>query len=614
MAGVSVTTATFIATSTTTTTTVTIASSLSMQALVRNKTTAGQAIALEDGNSHPLRAGLHTSRYFEILKTRRQLPVSGSRQSFLDVYHQNQVVVLSGDTGSGKSTQIPQFVFFDEYASGKVIACTQPRRLAVTTVARRVATEMDVPLGQEVGYSIRFDNVTSDKTRLKYMTDGLLLREAMEDGNFSSYSCIIIDEAHERTISTDILMALLKKAVASRSDLKVIIMSATLDAGTFTNYFASSSTFRVHGGSHPVEIMYLSGATPDYFLLSLHFVKHIHENHEAGDILLFLTSVKEVEEACSMLRTAIEDMEVMSLYASLPPSEQDKVFCQSSMRKCVVTTNIAETSLTIDGVAYVIGVCKQSGYNPRASLKTLLTAPISKASARQRAGRAGRTRPGVCYRLYDEDTFDNVFLPPAPPGILENEITSEILMLKNMGYNAVGRFDFVTPPHPEVYLRGLEDLRALYRVLKEVVEIRKQLKGVVQTLFNEPLKASDFGAANYDINIRKALARSFFYHSALHCETRGDDVYTTVHDNHPAGIHPDSSLVGINHEWIIYDRFIYTGKQYMQIVTAIDPEWIVDLEHFQDDRLSRKRNGELRQPKVKASLDKARAARQQSTT
>lgn len=152
-------------------------------------------------------------------------------------------------------------------------------------------------------------------------------------------------------------MALLKKAVASRSDLKVVIMSATLDAGTFTNYFApSASTFRVHGRAHPVEIQYLSGATPDYFLLSLNLVKHIHESLEAGDILLFLPSVKEIEEACSMLRTGIAGMEVLPLYASLPPSDQDKVFCQSSMRKCVVTTNIAETSLTIDGIVYVIGM------------------------------------------------------------------------------------------------------------------------------------------------------------------------------------------------------------------------------------------------------------------
>lgn len=152
-----------------------------------------------------------------------------------------------------------------------------------------------------------------------------------------------------------------------------------------------------------------------------------------------------------------------------------------------------------------------------------------------------------------------------------------------------------------------------HRALKEAVEIRKQLKGLVQKLFNEPLRASDFGNENYDINIRKALARSFFYHSALHCEKRGDDIYTTVHGNHPAGIHPDSSLVGINHEWVIYDTFIHTGRQYIQIVTAIDPEWIVDLDHFQDDKLSRKRNGDLRQPNVKASLDKARATRQQAT-
>ncbi|KAF7543821.1 hypothetical protein G7Z17_g10425 [Cylindrodendrum hubeiense] len=695
-----------------------------IKSLQRNATTAAQAMALEDGKAHPLRAGPHSTKFFELLESRRRLPVSREHQNFLDVYHKAQVMVLSSDTGSGKTTQIPQFVLFDEFASGKVVACTQPRRLAAVTAARRVAAEMDVQLGEEVGYSVRFDDcTTSDQTKLKYMTDGRLLREAMNDGNFSAYSCIIIDEAHERTKSTDILMALLKLAVASRPDLKVIIMSATIDTETFTSYFSGASTFQVLGRAHPVTINYLSEATPDYFFAALHTVKHIHEKMADGDILVFLTAVGEIEQFCSKLRDGLNNLEVLPLYASLSPLEQDKVFSRSSLRKCVVSTNVAETSVTIDGIVYVVdpGVSKQSGYNPRADLDILLTGPISKASARQRAGRAGRTRPGVCFRLYTEDTFNNTFIPTSIPGIFQSEIMSEILLLKTMGYNAVGRFDFITPPHTEVYLRGLQDLVALgyiadngaitqkgrmavklpvhpawynaileshklgcsdemisiaalastqqsifwrpygpryaadiahrrfscgqsdhisqlsafhayghireemnvdqwcfdfflcRRTLEEVIQIRRQLKGIAETMLGGPLKVAPFDA-NYKVIIRKALARGFYYRSAIKCEDQGSDIYVTVHGNHPAGIHPGSGLVGVNHEWVVYDTFLYTGKQYIQNVTAVDPDWLIDLEYFQDDKLSRKRGaGELRQPNVKLSLDKARAKRGQSS-
>jgi pre-mRNA-splicing factor ATP-dependent RNA helicase DHX15/PRP43 len=282
-------------------------------------------------------------------------------------------MLVSSETGSGKTTQIPQFVFFDEYASGKMVACTQTRRIAATSVARRVASEMDVKLGEEVGYSVRFDNTTNDIiTRLKYMTDGLLLREAMEDGTFSKYasdlpnttrpvpykqqqSCVIVDEAHERTLATDILMALLKQAVSRRPDLKVVIMSATLEVDKFQDYFRSTSLLKVAGRPFPVQIQYLSGATPHYLLDAIRVVKHIQRTMPSGDILLFLLSVSEIEQTCSILRETEEGLEVLPLYVSLSPAEQDQVFGKSSSRKCVVATNIAETSLTIDGIVYVVG-------------------------------------------------------------------------------------------------------------------------------------------------------------------------------------------------------------------------------------------------------------------
>ncbi|KAH8886333.1 P-loop containing nucleoside triphosphate hydrolase protein [Thozetella sp. PMI_491] len=696
-----------------------------MQSLERNKSTAEQASKIEDGKTNPFSGRPHSAKYFEILETRRKLPVSGQRQSFLNVYHGAQVVVLSSDTGSGKTTQIPQFVLFDEWVSGKLVACTQPRRLAATSVARRVAAEMDVALGKEVGYKVRFEKAMCDKTRLVYMSDGLLLREAIEDSSFSKYSCVIVDEAHERTLATDMLMALLKIALSRRDDLKVVIMSATLDADKFRAYFGTGQTLKFEGRAYPVDILYLKEATPHYLHCAFHLVKHIHSSMPVGDILLFLPAAEEIERACVALRAVNEGLEVLPLYSALPQSRQDLVFAECSNRKCVVSTNIAEISLTIDGIVYVIdpGLVKSASYDPRVEAKSLVTATISRASAQQRAGRAGRTQPGTCFRLYTEASFQSSFLPSTPPGILETEITSEILLLKAMGHNAVGRFDFVDRPHPEVYLRGMEELYALgfidstgsitdsghnaarfpthpvwykalveahklgcsdemlslaaiantqnsmflrphdlryaadaardwfrdpesdhimqlnalhayvrtkaqgrmdmdkwclytflsRRVLEEVLQIRQQLRGLANRHLQGGLKVLDFGDKNYSATIRKALARSFFFRAAIRQANVTDDLYTTVHGNFPAGIHPDSSLIGRPHEWVVYDSFVYTGKQYLETVSAVDPDWLIDLEYFQDDKLSRKRGaGELRQPRVKASLDKAREKRAQS--
>ncbi|KAM6534736.1 DEAH-box ATP-dependent RNA helicase prp43 [Fusarium falciforme] len=219
-----------------------------MESLKRNQTTAAEAMALEDGITHPMPiqdGKFRKSRYFFMLQARRELPVSQKREEFLTLYQSEQVLVVVGETGSGKSTQIPQFVFFDEWKSGLKIACTHPRRIAALSVARRVAEEMAVPLGEEVGYHVRFEAKMSKKTRLAYMTDEMLLAQAKNDLLFSVYSCIIIDEAHERTMATDILMALLKRAISIRKDLKVIVMSATLDAAKFQAYFGGAKLLEV---------------------------------------------------------------------------------------------------------------------------------------------------------------------------------------------------------------------------------------------------------------------------------------------------------------------------------------------------------------------------------
>ncbi|KAF5962830.1 putative ATP-binding protein PRP16 [Fusarium bulbicola] len=466
-----------------------------MNSLERNKTTAEQARMLEDAPNHPLRPGVpRPAEYFKILQSRRKLPVSAMHQEFLDVYHKSKrylkVVVLMGETGSGKTTQVPQFVWYDEYASGKIVACTQPRRLAATSVASRVADEMGVTLGEEVGYSVRFDDkFRSDKsrahTRLQYvMTDGLLLQGALKDTNLSEYvsdiagksvcsdvadnyqACIIIDEAHERTKATDILMALLKAAVQKRDDLKVVIMSATMDAGKFVEYFGVGQPFNVPGRPHAVDVYYLEKATPDWMVSALHTAKHVTYNMPPGDILLFVPTIDNVVECCKRLNEKLANrLHALPLHAALSRSEQAKALSQGTTgtRRCIVATNVAETSLTIDGIVYVIdtGIEMHSSYNPRGDMETLDNAEISKAAARQRAGRAGRTRSGVCFRLCTKEAFDEDFAPGKTPGILSSSISQEVLQLMYMGNHNVARFDFIDPPDTEVYLRALHELNAM---------------------------------------------------------------------------------------------------------------------------------------------------------
>lgn len=405
------------------------------------------------------------------------------RQEFLDKYHSTQILVFVGETGSGKTTQIPQYVVYDElpHLNGKLVACTQPRRVAAMSVASRVADEMDVNLGEEVGYSIRFEDMTSQKTILKYMTDGMLLREAMHDPDMSRYSCIMLDEAHERTLATDILMALLKDIATRRPDLKIIIMSATLDAQKFQRYFNDAPLLAVPGRTHPVEIFYTAEPERDYVEAAIRTVLQIHASEPEGDILLFLTGEEEIEDACKKIGAEAEEMTremdsgplaVYPLYGTLPPHQQQRIFDKPPApfrkggrpgRKCIVATNIAETSLTIDGIVYVVdpGFSKQKIYNPRSRVESLLVSPISKASAQQRAGRAGRTKPGKCFRLYTEKAFKKELIEQTYPEVLRSNLANTVLELKKLGVEDLVHFDFMDPPAPETMMRALEELNYL---------------------------------------------------------------------------------------------------------------------------------------------------------
>lgn len=455
--------------------------------LVRHQTTADQAKNLETGKTNPFTGNQFSQKYFDIYKVRKDLPVHAQRQQFLETFHSTQIMVFVGETGSGKTTQIPQFVLYDEmpHLLGKQVACTQPRRVAAMSVAARVAEEMDVVLGEEVGYLVRFENKQGSKTVLKYMTDGMLLREAMDDHDLLRYLCIILDEAHERTLATDILMGLVKQVAQRRPDLKIIVMSATLDAEKFQSYFGTEQKpaplMAVAGRTYPVEIYYTPEFQRDYLDAAIRTVLQIHATEDEGDILLFLTGEDEIEDACRKIDLEANQLtreqgtgpvKVYPLYGSLPPYMQQRIFEKAPEpykpggrpgRKVIVSTNIAETSLTIDGIVYVVdpGFSKQKVYNPRIRVELLLVSPISKASAQQRAGRAGRTRPGKCFRLYTEEAFNKELIEQLYPEILRLNLSLTVLELKKLGVDDLVHFDFMDPPAPETMMRALEELNYL---------------------------------------------------------------------------------------------------------------------------------------------------------
>jgi pre-mRNA-splicing factor ATP-dependent RNA helicase DHX15/PRP43 len=414
-----------------------------------------------------------------LLSTRQNLPVYAYKDRILQTVRDNQVTVIVGETGSGKTTQIPQYLALTPSATSNVqssdafpffgsVACTQPRRVAAMSVAQRVSEEMDVTLGEQVGYTVRFEDKSSDVTVLKYLTDGMLLREAMFDPTLSKYSVIILDEAHERTIATDVLMALLKELLPKRPELRIVVMSATLEARKFRDYYGNAPLLEIPGRTFKVDIYYTAEPERDYFAAAIRTVVRIHENEPAGDILLFLTGEEEIEDACKRIAEDVRDSSTIAclpLYSSLPPHQQTRVFRPAApgVRKIVVATNIAETSITIDGVVYVIdpGFVKQKIFNPRTRVESLQVTPVSRAAAQQRAGRAGRTRPGKCFRLYTEESFNQHLPEQTYPEIQRSNLGPVVLQLKKCGVHDLVHFDLLDPPAPEVLMRALELLHTL---------------------------------------------------------------------------------------------------------------------------------------------------------
>ena len=431
---------------------------------------------------NPLNGKRYSQRYFKILKRRMELPAFETKSDFVKTVMDHDIVIVQGETGSGKTTQLPQFLIEEFGKSGKLIGVTQPRRVAAISVAKRVSEETDTLLGSTVGYAVRFDEKSSERTRLKYMTDGMLLRESMRDQSLWRYSVVILDEAHERTLNSDILLAMLKKLVNQRREgsvenrLKLIVMSATIEVDRFVKYFEEEvPVLSIPGRCFPVEIYYTPEPEEDYLEAAVRTAVQIHCFEAVGDVLVFLTGEAEILEAVDKTASQIREMGaevgpvmVLPLFSAMTNANQQKIFGKAPEspnedlpgRKIIFSTNIAETSLTIDGIVYVIdpGLSKQKVYNPRLKIESLLVAPISKASAKQRAGRAGRTRPGKCYRLYTEDSYKSDLEDFTISEILRSDLCSTLLTLKSLNVENIIKFDFIEPPSPETMFRALDHL------------------------------------------------------------------------------------------------------------------------------------------------------------
>ncbi|KAG8080426.1 hypothetical protein GUJ93_ZPchr0007g3836 [Zizania palustris] len=630
------------------------------------------------------------AKFKSLAQQRQYLPIFTVRDDLLQVVRENQVVVVVGETGSGKTTQLTQYLHEDGYTTTGVVGCTQPRRVAAMSVAKRVSEEMETELGDRVGYAIRFEDMTSSNTIIKYMTDGVLLRETLKDGDLDKYRVIVMDEAHERSLNTDVLFGILKKVVARRRDFKLIVTSATLNADKFSKFFGGVPVFNIPGRTFPVNIMFSKTPCEDYVEAAVKQAMTIHITSGPGDILIFMTGQEEIEATCYALAERMEQLissstktvpklSILPIYSQLPADLQAKIFqkAEEGTRKCIVATNIAETSLTVDGIFYVIdtGYGKMKVYNPRMGMDALQVFPVSRAAADQRAGRAGRTGPGTCYRLFTESAYQNEMLPNPVPEIQRTNLGNVVLLLKSLKVENLLEFDFMDPPPQENILNSMyqlwvlgalnnvgaltaigwkmvefpldptlakmllmgEQLECLDEVLtivsmlsvpsvffrpkdraeesdaarekffvpesdhltllnvylqwksnqyrgdwcndhflhvkglRKAREVRSQLLDILKSL-KIPLTSCHM---EWDV-VRKAICSAYFHNAA---RLKGVGEYVNCRNGMPCHLHPSSALYGLGYtpDYTVYHELVLTAKEYMQCVTAVDPQWLAEL-------------------------------------
>ena len=401
------------------------------------------------------------------------LPITARKDEIVAAIKGNQVVVIAGETGSGKTTQIPKMCLEAGLGIAAKIGCTQPRRVAALSISRRIAEELKVAWGREVGCKIRFDDRSSSETYIKLMTDGILLAEAQGDPQLSDYDAVIIDEAHERSLNIDFLLGHLKGLLARRNDLKLIVTSATIDTQAFSRHFNDAPIIEVSGRMFPVDVVYRpfdaeseERGDVSYVDAAVSAAEQVLYESSFGDVLIFMPGERDIRETSDQIEGRFgNDAEIIPLFGRLSSGEQQRVFAPSERRKIVVATNIAETSLTIPGIRFVIdaGLARISRYNPRTRIRRLPVEFVSQSSANQRKGRAGRVQDGTCIRLYSEENF-NARPPFTQPEIQRANLAEVILRMKAFGFGDIETFAFVQPPTPAAIANGytlLQELGAL---------------------------------------------------------------------------------------------------------------------------------------------------------
>ncbi|EPQ8314542.1 ATP-dependent RNA helicase HrpA [Vibrio vulnificus] len=485
------------------------------------------------------------------------LPVSQKKDDIADAIAHHQVVIVAGETGSGKTTQLPKICA--ELGRGKfgLIGHTQPRRLAARSVANRIAEEMETQLGDFVGYKVRFNDQLSENTQIKLMTDGILLAEIQHDRFLNQYDTIIIDEAHERSLNIDFILGYLKELLPRRPDLKVIITSATIDPERFSNHFGGAPIIEVSGRTYPVETRYrpLGGETEDDRDQLEGIFDAVDElcDEGLGDILIFMNGEREIRDTADALaKRKLKDTEIVPLYARLSAGEQNKIFQPHTGRRIVLATNVAETSLTVPGIKYVIdpGTARISRYSYRTKVQRLPIEPVSQASANQRKGRCGRVQEGICIRLYSEDDFNS--RPEfTDPEILRTNLASVILQMTALGLGDIEAFPFVEAPDKRNILDGVRLLEELGAINSNAKDPKKRLTAVGKQLARLPidprlarmvLEAPRLGCLKEVMIIAAAL-------SIQDPRERPSDKQQSADDKHRRFYHEDSDFLTFVNLW-----------------------------------------------------------------
>jgi RNA helicase HrpA len=413
----------------------------------------------------PISAEGDLKKIVEELMTNR--PILEHAAEIKETIRDNDTALIIGETGSGKTTGIPGMIL-EVLPKGSKVAITQPRKVACRSVSNFVASEVGCKVGEEVGYQVRFDDHTSEGTRMNFMTDGILLRQMQQDPLLKEYAAVMVDEAHERSLNIDFILGLLKRTQRLRQQngldpLKIIVTSATLEEEKFLNFFDQAPSVKVEGRTFPVDIHYEKEMPKDYTKAAAEKVQSIINLGKDGDILIFMPGQEEINKTMVEIeKLKLTGLMVLPLYGDMSPEDQDRIFAPSSVRKVIVSTNIAETSVTVPGVRHVIdsGLIKQTEFDPQTGVKTLKTTKHAQSGCIQRAGRAGRLAPGECYRLFTEEDLKSRKQYQVPE-MLRSNLASVVLMMKSIGIDNVKDFEFVDPPKPEALEQALESLKSL---------------------------------------------------------------------------------------------------------------------------------------------------------